>query len=426
MNTIPEFSLLCALLNPYTQWDDILPQLVALTDDEWNQVIKQARNQGVLLRLYQSLVSANLLNLLPEGQQSELKNSYLQNAARNLLVLRHASHLLENLHAHGIATIGLKGIYLIENVNHSIAERFLGDIDLLVKKSDLALAIECIRLSGFRSNTYFDLSDQDSDIKHVPPMFNQEGLAVEIHWTLIEEDEPFAIDTNGLWQRSVQVKIAGVDCSCLSCEDLILHLCLHSTYQHHLSLGLKGLVDLVDVFRYFEGRINWENLSLTASAWKVERITWLTFNLLNIYFHLNIPQEVMSALRPPLVEDWVLDQAKAQVSIEDRFRTGMTPDLAKLSQSQGIINRIRIGLGRVFLSRQVIARLYNIHPGSPMILLGYVRRIRDLARVYGRTVRDALTNDAQLIVSAEAQQARNRLRGWLSEENPCPSEGSVL
>jgi hypothetical protein len=60
---------------------------------------------------------------------------------------------------------------------------------------------------------------------------------VELHWTILEEEEPFSIDVEAMWARSVPAEIAGVGVRGLSVEDLLLHLSLHLTYQHRLAGG---------------------------------------------------------------------------------------------------------------------------------------------------------------------------------------------
>jgi len=77
------------------------------------------------------------------------------------------------------------------------------------------------------------LDDQNIDTKHVPPMQKEGGAMVEVHWTLLEEDEPFTIDADALWERTVPARIANLDALALSVEDLVLHLCLHLAYQHY-------------------------------------------------------------------------------------------------------------------------------------------------------------------------------------------------
>ncbi len=56
---------------------------------------------------------------------------------------------------------------------------------------------------------------------------------VEVHWTLLKEDEPFTIDADALWERAVPARIANLDALALLLEDLVLHLCLHLAYQHY-------------------------------------------------------------------------------------------------------------------------------------------------------------------------------------------------
>lgn len=247
-------------------------------------------------------------------------------------------------------------------------------------------------------------------------MFNKDGLPVEIHWTLLEEDEPFSIDIEGLWQRAQPVTVAGVECLALSPEDLLAHLCLHLTYQHNLSIGLKGILDVVDVLWHFKDQLDWDRFLATTRVWQSQRVVWLTFSLVQAFSAAVIPDHVLTALQPVEPEPWIIDQAVAQILEADPNRGGLTPDLANFSKTQGILSKIKIGLERVFLPRKIIARLYNLPPNSAKILMGYLLRVKDLSRGYGKDVFSdkAQSSSWQTIVTKEEERVKLQL--WLGSQ----------
>jgi len=103
----------------------------------------------------------------------------------------------------------------------------MSDLDILVHREDLNRTIEILLGLGYQLSRYFDIRDSNLDIKHVPPMILSDGTHVEIHWTLLEEDEPFTIAMDGVWQRSFPAQINGIDVLAEGIEDLLLHLCIH-------------------------------------------------------------------------------------------------------------------------------------------------------------------------------------------------------
>lgn len=118
---------------------------------------------------------------------------------------------------------------------------------------------------GYQLSTWYDADDPNRDLKHIPPLLKEGAPIVELHWTILEEEEPFTIDVDGMWARSVPAEIAGVGVRGLSVEDLLLHLSLHFSYQHRLRGGLRNLYDMDAVIR--GGEVDWTTLTATAQEW---------------------------------------------------------------------------------------------------------------------------------------------------------------
>ena len=410
------FKTLANILDSYTLNNNLQENLEKLGEQDWSDLAELASQHGVSPRFYQTVKALAKTEPFPADLHTRLKNVYLQNAVRNTILLSRATKLLQDFNANNIDTIALKGIYLVENINRTIAERYFCDIDLLVKRADLPKAIARAQECGFNPSTYFDPADQDIDIKHVPPMVNHDGLPLEIHWRLLEEDEPFIIDTAELWQRAIPAKVAGVDVLALSPEDFAAHLCLHFTYQHYLSLGLKGLLDVADVLRHFQGQFDWDLFLSIVSNWQCKRVAWLTLSLVREFSTVSIPDEVIIVLQPVGIETWVIQQARTQFLMHDSTRVEVTPDLAEFSEANKFLLKFKIGMSRVFLPRRVIARLYNLHPNSPEILKGYFFRVKDLSRRYGNRVWNPKPQSLQWKKVVAEEQERMKLCAWMGKE----------
>jgi hypothetical protein len=320
---------------------------------------------------------------------------------------------LTALIAENVPVIGLKGIFLLENVYNNIAARPLGDIDILVRKKDLQTAIRILKTLGYTMETYFSLQDQNTDVKHIPPMKNKDGLSIEIHWTILSEDEPFKIDTGGLWDRALSVKIADVDVLALSPEDLVLHLSIHFAYQHHLSLGLRGLNDIAEVLHYYEKHLDWGAIEKRSQKWGVDKVIWLALSLAEELLDAPVPSEVLFHLKPEDVEPWVLQNARSILLNAREMAVPMTPNLANFANERGAFNKLRIMVSRVFLARKKLARLYDVSPTSIKIYSCYLRRLRGLIQGYGPGLGQVLKKDAGVRSSLKVQQEVEKLQTWM-------------
>lgn len=406
-------SVLLELLSPNSAPDEAFELLSHADPEQWDLLIAEAYRQIVAPLLHNLLLNLKISHGLEIPQQEKLHQTYLSTATRNTLALYDAEILLNAFQKACIPAAGLKGVYLLEHIYPDIGARPMNDIDLLVRKQDLPKCLEIMQELGYKTTTYFNLADGNFDTKHVPPMVKPGGVLVELHWSLLEEDEPFTIDAEALWERMVPAIIANVGAFSLGIEDLILHLCMHLTYQHYLNLGLRGLVDIALVIHKFRPEIDWQKLVEIARSWRAEKVAALTLKLVETQLNVPIPSDILSALVPEGIESDLLESARQQLLERVWFEDLFTPDLVELSASKNLFAKIKIGLQRVFIPRIALARIYNIQPNSPRILGLYWARLNYLIRSYGKTVIRLLRRDKSTEPALQKAEISKSLHEWM-------------
>lgn len=402
------------LVEPGYPADNKVQILSGLDRQWWQALLAEAERQSVTPFLYAALARLEREHSLDFPNRDKLYQSYVINAGRNTLIMHDAEILLSSLKKAGIAAVGLKGVYLLENVYENIGARSMNDIDILVKKQDLAGAMEVFKGLGYQATTYFDLDDENVDTKHVPPMQKAGGALVEVHWTLLEEDEPFTIDAAALWERVEPAAIAGVEALTLGIEDLILHLSLHLTYQHYLQLGLRGLLDIALVIDKFKEEIDWQLLVQIAKTWGAERVTAITLKLVETQLKVPIPPEVYGGLLPEPLSPDLLENARGVLLDRERLMS-LTPDLVEMNASKSVFSKLRIGLERIFIPRIDLARIYNVPPDSPKVFGFYWVRLKYLFRNYWGTVRRLWSDRHSSQPALEKAKTSYSLHDWMSE-----------
>ena len=243
-------------------WEGTLAEKTSpLAPEDWRALLEEAEKRALTLTLYYRLRVAHGEALVPEWVWEHLQTVYLAATARNMVMLHHAAGILRTLQERGIEVIVLKGLYLVEQVYPEIGLRTFSDLDLLVRREQLADALTLMQNQGYRLSTWYDPQAQNTDIKHLPPLEKAQYPTLELHWSILEEDEPFEIEAAGLWERAVETTIAGVKTRALDSEDFLLHLALHFTYQHRLRGGLRNLYDIAEVLEQrFSNRRNAERI----------------------------------------------------------------------------------------------------------------------------------------------------------------------
>lgn len=406
----PTMSLINLLAYP---WEGTLAEKTSpLAPEDWRALLEEAEKRALTLTLYYRLRVAHGEALVPEWVWEHLQTVYLAATARNMVMLHHAAGILRALQERGIEVIVLKGLYLVEQVYPEIGLRTFSDLDLLVRREQLADALTLMQNQGYRLSTWYDPQAQNTDIKHLPPLEKAQYPTLELHWSILEEDEPFEIEAAGLWERAVETTIAGVKTRALDSEDFLLHLALHFTYQHRLRGGLRNLYDIAEVLEQRMARMNWQKLLATAQQWGAQRVTWLTFQLVEGVTGVTAPKEVMTALLPEGADSSAVGAAFEQAGSLDDAWAGLTPDLAAFSAA-GFFGKIKLLIQRVFISHRVLAREYNINPASPLIMVYYLARVRDLWGRYARSGWRIVAGEEEALAGADFEQQNTRLREWM-------------
>ncbi len=219
-------------------------RLEQLTPADWHDLMQQARSHAVLYLLYHRLKTRNLDRHIPADIHQAVRTEYFELAWRNNSLYNDLSKILKTLQQENIPVILLKGAHLAQVVYGNIALRPMGDIDLLVRKNDLPKAKELLLGLGYSPFKEIDIATACVGSQHLPPMVKQDAPPVELHWTIENPTRPFTIDIDGLWQRTQPSSVANFDTLTLSPEDLLLHLCLHTSAHHLYSNGLRAFCDI--------------------------------------------------------------------------------------------------------------------------------------------------------------------------------------
>ncbi len=386
--------------------------LSVLTDEGWTALIEMATRHGVAPLLYQRLKAPPLAGCVPDGVRERLRGLYLNTAACNVRLYEELRLLLLALRAAEIPVIVLKGAYLAEQVYRNIALRPMSDIDLLVPANRAREAWGVMKELGGGYRLIYPATET------LIPSFGKDfvcqkpnGFApVEVHWTIKITDEKDCMDGEELWQNAQAARIAELDTATLSVEDFLLHLCLHASYQHEFDFGLRALYDIAVFIERFESEIDWSALRARVLHHHWRRGVYLILYLASFRIGAAIPVEVLTALEPADLSVGVIEQAERRLFDAGTETAGMTANVISFFRPGRLGDRARVLWRRLFPSREEMAYIYPIPPGSWVLYGYYLVRVRDLIRYHGAAAWGLLHGDREL---AETVRRRAALREWL-------------
>jgi hypothetical protein len=385
-----------------------LAQLQALTATDWDLAIEQARLHGLTPLFYWQIRGSAGQITLPSARLLELRTSFLNSAARNMLLYRELAAILVALQSQGIPVILLKGLHLAKLVYPEPALRPMADFDLLLRSDDLARAARILQVLGYNAGREFDLGREARRHQHIPPLYQPGKAPVELHWTIASPNSPLKVDLDGLWRRAQPAEVAGLPTLVLAAEDLLLHLSLHLLQDEFIG-GLRRLYDIAALTSCPGLQIDWALSGRRAAAWGCQKSLFLVLYLAHTLLGAPIPQATLDQLRPADFSPQIEALARQRTLSGPPLAAELHPDLARLRRRKPLRAKTTALLGTLFPYPEYVAAKYSLPPGSKKVYFYYLVRLKDLARRYGWQFWRVLRSDE---AAAALAQRENALSDW--------------
>ena len=388
--------------------------LDTLSPFDWEGLIEASARYGVAPLLYHRLRTRCLGTPVPASVVARLRHLYLHSAGRNVRLYHEFGKALRLLRHARIPVIVLKGAYLAERVYGNIALRPMGDLDILVHKDDLVRVEESLLGIGYApAECHRKAAESNCEFVYGLP---HEGLSVEVHWNFLPSVYRFTIDTDELWERSRQAVIAGVEVSVLCPEDLLLHLCLHTSAKHLFAMGLKSLCDIVETIRHCGKAIDWKKLHSLSEQWGETHCVYLTFRLARELLGAAVPDDLMNAITPGDFDERFMVLAQKRIFAYEQWMSdglSLSPNVAGLWGSTGLLDKGALFLRRACPRREEVARMYPAPEDSMQIYFYYLVRMKDLLLRHGRQMWRLMRGDEELQAVARRENDLAPLKDWL-------------
>jgi hypothetical protein len=249
-------------------------RLAALGAAEWRALLAQieaGHGQALLARRL-----ARSPGILPPAEVTAALDKALRALAlRNMRGIGALARCMTPL---GRPVLLLKGVDLAQRVYGNVAQRRMGDIDILVRPEDVPAVHAALIAGGYtttRAPTAETLADahfKEADYRSPDPAI----LPLDLHWRLTGPGFGAKLDGDGIWARALPASLFGPGTGVMAPEDLLLYLCDH--IRHHSFDGpLTQLWDLAEVIDWAGTGFDWQAFWARAAAWRFERTVQLAF-----------------------------------------------------------------------------------------------------------------------------------------------------
>ncbi|WP_028320823.1 nucleotidyltransferase domain-containing protein [Desulfatiglans anilini] len=375
-----------------------------LGPSDWDRLLALAKIMRISPLLYYRLREKGLSHHLPDACRSSLRQACLDTTLRNLRAYGALRRLARLLEREDIPVIVLKGMFLADAVYRDIGLREMNDIDLLARPQHVQRIAELAGELGYAPRVDVNQEDAEEIHLHLPRLIKEGEAGFEIHWNVTHSNRRYRIDPDELWKRALPVKLQGTNVLAFCPEDMLLHLCLHTSYHHQFAFGLRPSCDIAELLLWCGDRFDWDAVLERSERWGWGRGVYMALLLAKKLVDAPVPGGITARLKPADITADILNAAVSQVFTNSRIASTIPKPFADLILYERLGGKLGILLNRVFLPKRTMAVLYPACRGSWKIYVYYPRRLLDVLRRHGRTFRKIKQGDPELLHLAKRKQ----------------------
>jgi hypothetical protein len=258
---------------------------------DWDYILKQARENNLLPLAYRTLLNIkNIEEIVPPDFWPALKNAYYLTLKRNIIIFNMLESVAGLFKNEGIDIIIFKGPALIELAYKDMGIRPMADVDIFIKRNDLARIDAILKNKGYSPRYTFSYE-------------HTTAIPIDLHWH-ITNLLPYhsssniiqKIDMGKIWNDSVEIKLGNTTLRTLSIYHQIICLCLHAFKHSYKPLML--LCDINEFLRVKKEKIDWDILIEEAFNLGLSKYVYYGLYLTSQIFKTDILQNAINKLKP--------------------------------------------------------------------------------------------------------------------------------
>lgn len=262
---------------------------------DWTRLIELALRHGVTALLHRALSTA-CPDAVPRELIEALREHVSSSGERVRLLADELSGIVADCRRRDVPVIPFKGPTLAAAAYGDIALRSPGDLDLMVRESDLPAMHEVLAARGFRR---IDGPEQPLP-DHLEAAYRKyqceqiflrqsDMVVVEPQWAIGARTLAYAIDYDALWRRARRTQFNGAEVLAFAHEDLLLLLCVHGA--KHTWSQLRWIADIAALLAR-QAAIDLESCLMDGRRQGCERTVLLGLALAEELLGVALPQPV--------------------------------------------------------------------------------------------------------------------------------------
>jgi hypothetical protein len=305
----------------------------AARDIDWERVFEYAVGHFVVPQVHSAV--AECAGLVPPKTSKSLRHAHACNAMLQRNLARELARVSAGLASVGVSSIALKGPALAMQAYGELEARQCGDLDILVRASDLPLITTILEEHGYRADTH----QRPADIRFfdlLEDKFVSKRCEIDLHLDFLPNYFPFP-DREATWRDAVNVRLEDGEVKTIAPADQLLFSILHAT-KHGWGWGsLRSMCDIAELTA--TGLVDWEHTEERMARFGCRRICHLGAVLSHAFVGAGVPRPVLDrATSDKKVMRLAAGIARTLFPVPDLLRSGW---LFQLSAIEGFGWRAR-------------------------------------------------------------------------------------
>jgi Uncharacterised nucleotidyltransferase len=345
-----------------------------MCDDDWRRLITHAREHRMGPMLHYRDKQAGQNWPLPAFVRESWTAGYRRSAMRALEFERALHHISAVMAAAEIPFIALKGSWLAWHAYPHPALRPMRDIDLWIPQNRAMAARAALIDAGATAVSvgYESVESLVGDAKTLPPLVSAVGgITIELHQHLSQHhhaDSPEGIDAEDqgdLLGGAVGGQLRGHPIGYLAPTDTLLHLVVHSAFDHGFNNGPAIFDDIA--FILANHAIDWQRFWMRADS---QNWTKGALLVLALTIRQHGPQPVeWQGRSAEMVPDAILDAVLPLTlqSAQDRSTIAFLASMETEKVSSGLSRYLR----RLLVPQKRLAMYFGVASDNPLAWLAY-------------------------------------------------------
>jgi hypothetical protein len=272
------------------------PQLaLELDSNQWDYLIRQARNGNVLARLGYILEEARLFGQIPIKPFLHIRSAQIYFERFYISLQREIVIINGVLKSINVPLVLLKGsAYVVQN-DTAAKGRIFSDVDILVPEEKLYEVEIALLKEGWFCNTLdpYDNKYYRKWMHEIPPLRHlKRQTSIDVHHNILPKIARFCPDAKQLMANIV--KNREHDLWVLSREDRVLHSAIHLFHEGDFKYGFRDLSDLDLLLKEFSQQEGfWEKLLQRAKVLRQGMPLYYALRYTHLILKTPIPNKIL-------------------------------------------------------------------------------------------------------------------------------------